>query len=529
MSRETRLFLFFVLWLGIVIVFMWLFPTTPKTNLPADKLAQTNTYFEKPSQLVNRYNVKSFSNVINTNNVEFYISHKGFEKIYFSYDDRIYSLFETNYIFTPFSMFLSSVIKLSNNLFPDVVFDESGKSVLELSNGNIVFERELIPVSNYIFDIVLKVKNSSKRDIIFNGFSIAISGPLGPETIDEHFAYLNLRTGYIDKLGNVVETLTTSLFTGTERYSSKDAGNVSGVWMENKYTIVGIVPLDDEFRAEFLVYDTKYGHNKVISLRSPNLILEKGSEKIYKFRVLLGPKKNHILESFGYGFKNLEDGGILKPIYDFFGFLLKPLYTITGSWGLAVVLFSIFAKLLLEPLSIKSAISMKRLQLIAPKVKEVQEKYKDDPKKANAEIAELYRIYGANPASGCLPLLLQIPIFIALYNVLVGLIELKGQSFLWIHDLTKPDTILYIKQLEGFFILPASINLLPIIMTITSLFQTYISSSKAQTQQTMTMWLLPIVFMFIFWNLPSALVMYWTIQTFLSAIEQYIINRVVKY
>lgn len=528
MTRESRLFLFFVLWLGIVLVFIWLFPTTPKITSNITN-TNTNTYLIKPTDIVKSYKVKEFSKSINTNSVEFFISHKGIEKVYFYYENRKYALFETNYVFTPFSLFSTSIVKLTNNLVPDIVFDENGKSVLEFSNATLVFEKEMIPLSNYIFDIVVKVKNPSRKDVIFNGFTIAFSGPLGPETIDEHFAYLNLRTGYLDKNGDVVETLTTSIFSGTERFSVKDAGTFSAIWMENKYTIVGIVPLEDELRAEFLISDSKYGHNKIASLRSSSVIIEKGGEKVYRFRILLAPKKNHILESFGYGFKNLEDGGILRPIYSFFALVLKFFYSITGSWGIAVILISIFIKILLEPLSIKAAVSMKRLQLITPKIKEVQQKYKNDPQKANAEIAELYRVYGANPASGCLPLLLQIPIFIALYNVLVGFIELKGQSFLWIHDLTKPDTILYIKELEGFFILPASINLLPIIMTAISLLQTYLSSSKTQTQQTATMWILPIVFMFIFWNLPSALVMYWTIQTLLGTIEQYIINKTIKY
>jgi YidC/Oxa1 family membrane protein insertase len=111
----------------------------------------------------------------------------------------------------------------------------------------------------------------------------------------------------------------------------------------------------------------------------------------------------------------------------------------------------------------------------------------------------------------------------------MSFIELSGQSFLWIRDLTKPDTILYIKAFEGLIILPASINLLPIIMTVLSIIQTAISLAKVQTEQTITMWLIPIIFMFIFWNLPSALVLYWTVQNLLSLIEQYIINKTLKY
>lgn len=529
MSRETRLFLFLVLWLGIVFVFMILFPTPPKTSQSQTTTNQNFLPKQETSSLT--FQRKPFSTFISNYNLMLSLSDLGIESIDFYYVNRIYELSRSNYVYIPFSILLSSVISSTNVQDNSIIpFDVDGISKVRISGNDFSLKREITFVSNYVFDITIKVKNNSKKPAIFNGFSIVFSGPLGPDTTDEHYAYMYLRTGYIEKgTYNFIETLTTSIFTGTERFAIKESVNVSGVWMENRYVVVGIVPLNVETRAEFVVKDNRYGHNKVMSLRTPSEIIDVGGEKEYKFRVFAGPRKNEVLESFGYGFRNLEDGGILKPIYDFLKFLLNLFYSLTGSWGLAVILISIAVKILLEPLSIKSAVSMKRLQLIAPKIKEIQEKYKNDPKKMNAEIAELYRIYGANPASGCLPLLLQIPIFIALYNVLSGFIELKGQGLLWIKDLTKPDTVLYIKELEGFFILPASINLLPIIMTGISLLQTYISSSKTQNQQMMTMWLLPIIFMFIFWNLPSALVLYWTIQTLLGVIEQYIVNRTLKY
>ncbi|MCX8096361.1 MAG: membrane protein insertase YidC [Spirochaetes bacterium] len=526
MSRETRLFLFLVLWLGIVLAFIWLFPTDRRINTSQ---VQTNTN-QVVSELTNRLvnlNVKPFEELIDTNNIKLTVRERGVKSIYFSYESREYELSSSNYVLMPFSVVLDSILFITNIFLEPILFEKNGISRVEKDGLKYVITREIIPVSNYVFDIVIKVKNEYSRPIVFNGFSLVFSGPLGPDTSDEQHTYFALRTGYVDKSSNIVETLTTSIFTGTERFAVKE--EVLGVWMENRYTVVGIVTTNDRFRSEFVVRDTKYGYNKVMSLRSPSEILKEKSEKVYTFRVLVGPRKNEILHSFGYGFSGLEDGGILRPIYDFLKFLMKLLFGIAGNWGVAIILLSVVIKLLLEPLSIKAAVSMKRFQLIAPKIKEIQEKYKSDPKKMNAEIAELYKVYGANPASGCLPLLLQIPIFIALYNVLSGFIELKEQGLLWINDLTKPDTVLYIKALEGTFILPASINLLPIIMTAFSLLQTYITSSKAQTQQTVVMWILPVVFMFIFWNLPSALVLYWTIQTILSIVEQYVINKVIKY
>ncbi|MEN2998353.1 MAG: YidC/Oxa1 family membrane protein insertase [Brevinematia bacterium] len=526
MSREVRLFIFLVLWLGMMFGFVLLFP--PRKPSVQDKTAtnQISVSSDKPSKVLP---VKEkFLSYINTNDLRLTISESGVESIFFSYKGREYELSKSNYTLLPFSLLLGSILSSEN---PErLYFDSKGNCRVEMGGSRFLVNREFIPVSNYVLDMVVRVRNEMRKPIVFGGVSLVFSGPLGPDTADERFAYMYLRTGYIEKKDlSFVETLTTSIFTGTERYAIKDKEVVAGVWMENRYTVVGMIPIEGEFKAEFVVRDSKYGHNKVMSLRSPTEIMEGGDEKVYRVRILLAPRKNEVLEAFGYGFKALEDGGILKPVYDLLKFLVNFFFSITGSWGVAVILISVAVKLLLEPLSIKAAVSMKRLQLIAPKIKEIQEKYKSDPKKMNAEIAELYRIYGANPASGCLPLLLQIPIFIALYNVLSGFIELKGQGILWIKDLTKPDTVLYIKELEGFFILPASINLLPIIMTGVSLLQTYITSSKTQSQQTLMMWLLPIIFMFIFWNLPSALVLYWTIQTLLGLVEQYVINKTLKY
>lgn len=525
MSKELRLFLFLVVWLGIVFAFTLLFPPKQKKETPITTNIQT------PEKTIPTYihSEQPFTNVIATNSLRIILSDVGIREMSFQYEGREYELTRTNYAFTPLSILLTSIITPNNSLPEELTFSKEGKRRIKIEDNFLLLRRELIPVTNYVFDLIVEVKNENRRPVVFNGFSLVFSGPLGPETSDEHFAYMYLRTGYIDKsTSNLIETLTTSIFTGTERFAIRESGVVGGIWMENRYTVVGIIPVNCECRAEFVVRETRYAYNKVMSLRTSDEILDEGEEKVYRFRVMAGPRKNEILEAFGHGLKGLEDGGILKPVYDLLKFLVKFFYNITGSWGIAVVLIAVAIKVLLEPLSIKAAISMKRLQLIAPKVREIQEKYKGDPKRMNAEIAELYRIYGANPASGCLPLLLQIPIFIALYNVLSGFIELKHQGLLWIKDLTKPDTVLYIKELEGLIILPASINLLPIIMTGVSLLQTYIASSKTQTQQSFVMWLLPIIFMFIFWNLPSALVLYWTIQTILSAIEQYVINKVVK-
>ena len=196
-----------------------------------------------------------------------------------------------------------------------------------------------------------------------------------------------------------------------------------------------------------------------------------------------------------------------------------------SNWGLVIIIMALFIKLILSPLSIRAAISIRRSALLQPKIKGLQEKYKNDAKILNEKMAELYKKEGINPLGGCLPMLLQIPVFFALYRVLSTSVDLRGASFLWIKDLTMPDTLFRM----SIPFLPNTFNLLPIIMTVVQIISMRLQSMRTpggnQQQQTINTFLLPIVFLFIFWSMPSGLVLYWTIQNFYTILEQEFINH----
>ncbi len=198
--------------------------------------------------------------------------------------------------------------------------------------------------------------------------------------------------------------------------------------------------------------------------------------------------------------------------------------SIVKNWGITIIILALVIKLILSPLSIQAAVSIKKSNLLQPKLKRLQEKYKDDPNTLNQKVAELYRQEKVNPLGGCLPLLLQFPVFFVLYRVLSTSVELKGASFLWIKDLTMPDTLF--KVTLPFFAF--NFNLLPIVMTVVQIFQMRIQSLRnpgvAKEQQFINNYLLPIFFLFIFWSMPSGLVLYWTVQNLFSIVEQEIIN-----
>jgi YidC/Oxa1 family membrane protein insertase len=160
---------------------------------------------------------------------------------------------------------------------------------------------------------------------------------------------------------------------------------------------------------------------------------------------------------------------------------------------------------------------MKRMQILQPEMKALQEKYKDDPTRQQKELMELYRKHKVNPMSGCLPMIIQMPIFFSLYQVLGKVIELRGAPFYgWITDLSKPDTIMVVMGI--------SINILPLLMGVTMWVQQKMTTTP-DPKSAMMGQMMTLVFIFIFWNMPSGLVLYWFITNILSILQQHYINK----
>ncbi len=225
----------------------------------------------------------------------------------------------------------------------------------------------------------------------------------------------------------------------------------------------------------------------------------------------IGGKEVSTLDSINPELKSVVDYGFItffaKPLF----YLLEWLYNITGNWGWSIVLLTIIIRVLMYPLTHKGMMSMQKLKEIAPKMKEVQEHYKGDPQKMQLHMMELYKKHGANPFGGCLPLILQMPVFFAIYRVLYNAIELKGA-----------DWILYITDLslmDPYFILP-------ILMGATMYYQQVITpTSFTDPMQAKIFKFLPLIFTFFFLTFPAGLVLYWLVNNMFSIAQQYFINK----
>ncbi len=201
--------------------------------------------------------------------------------------------------------------------------------------------------------------------------------------------------------------------------------------------------------------------------------------------------------------------------------ILKVCYLLVRQWGLAIILLALGFSGIFLPLTVRSYRAMHKMQAMQPEMKALQEKYKDDPTKLNQEIMLLYSKYGVNPLSGCLPLLLQLPVFFALYPLLLNTYEFKGSSFLWIKDLSRPDVLFAIGGFE--------VHLLPILVGALMLLQQRVSLAKTgNSSNTAAMQFLPLLFVFIFYNMPSGLVLFWFVLSCANLIQQIYISRAIK-
>jgi len=266
----------------------------------------------------------------------------------------------------------------------------------------------------------------------------------------------------------------------------------------------------------------------------------KSSKNTDVFRFYIGPKKREVLarynnaEKNGFKLANLHfeesvpSAPLIGWLADLLKWFLEKFYLLMPNYGVAILLLTLLIKLLFWPLTNKSYQSTAKMQALQPKMKELQAKYKANPQKLNQEMAAMYKKEGVSPLGGCLPLLLQLPIFFALYNLLSTHFELRGASFIagWINDLSAPEAIATFDPINLLVWKLDALRVLPFLMLGTTFLQTKVSQSTTPTDKNMALmtYAMPAVFFFILYNMPSGLVLYWTAQNVLGIVQQLFYN-----
>jgi len=274
--------------------------------------------------------------------------------------------------------------------------------------------------------------------------------------------------------------------------------------------------------------DEQYVHDTGIlaSLQFGAKVLQPGENIVQQFTTYAGPKEYQLLQSHTHTYKNSMDS--LMGFDGFFGFfakiLLRAMNGIHGfglGYAYCIIVITIIIKILFWPLTRASTVSMKRMAAYQPQMAEIREKYKDDKEKLNKRMMEFMREHKINPMGGCLPILIQIPVFFGFFTMLRSAVELRGAQFLWACDLSQTDTVAHV---AGF-----PINPLPLIMGATMLLQariTPVSPTMDPTQQKIMKYM-PLMFIVILYNFSAGLTLYWTVQNMLSILQTKLTKNIV--
>jgi len=325
-----------------------------------------------------------------------------------------------------------------------------------------------------------------------------------------YFIYIGQRP-QVNETEQMMAAVGAMIYNDQEILTIIEDGDVEG---RQSYSGVEIVAAFDQYNAVAI-----YGLSK-----DTNVIIERDNEdnpiayfdaiQTMKFNGYIGPKEYKTLENINPMMVNLIEYGWFtfasKPLFQ----LLLWLHGIFGNWGWAIIALTLMIRITLYPLTYKGMMSMQKIKAISPQIKEIQAKYKKDPQRMNAAVMAMYKKHNANPLGGCLPMLLQIPVFFAIYRVLLNAVELQGAPWmLWVTDLSRMD----------------SFYILPILMGASMYYQQKLTPNNfTDPMQEKVFKFLPIIFTFFFLTFPSGLVLYWFVNNLFSIGQQFIVNAQFK-
>jgi len=513
MKDELRLIIAFVLSI-LIIIFFGKFTSQKQPVKTQQQIIENTTNEEKtsenekitetklPSEIgkiekkLSAYENNNFIIKINENGG--FIDLIGLKK-YHRDDEKYFPIIENNYLFLTFQQGkLEAIEKLWN------IEEKENNITLWTNIDKLYIEKDItIPTNSHTFEVEIKIKNNSNEK---------------QEVDDLIINLLSLNKNEIKKSQNYNRYLRTELLIGSNNNIIKR--NITKVKGKETFENCNFIALQSEYA--LLLYRTEKPMDAFISNEENiftagfivnKLPIEKNEEKILKFNFYAGPYDYFIASKevkeniFGNGFFVLMGRFLFAALYN--------IHKIIPNWGWAIILLTLIIKIVFFPLTRNSLRSMKQIQKLRPYLQDLQKKYKNDPQKMQKEMFNLYREYKINPFGGCIPMLIQFPIFIGFFIALRNSIFLRGAPFmLWIKDLSVPDTILRV----GHF----PLNILPVLMTLTAFWQQKLTPSDP-SQKALTI-MMPLMFLFLFYNFSSGLLLYWVTMNIMGIVEQYLIR-----
>ncbi|MEO8439906.1 MAG: membrane protein insertase YidC [Spartobacteria bacterium] len=309
---------------------------------------------------------------------------------------------------------------------------------------------------------------------------------------------------------------------GAQQFFEEKINNAEWLGVSNQFFATLITPLGTKatevWAQRFESYKKpdgtlEYGIEGAMGM--PGFTVKPGQTATIQFQLYVGPKLYNRLAQLTHDEAEIMDFGLWKLVSQTLLNLMNLIHRFVGNYAVAILILTAIIKLILWPLQTKANKSMRRMAALSPKMQELREKFKDDPTKMNAEVMRLYKDYGINPVSGCLPMMIQIPIFFGLFTMLRQAVELRNASFLWVHDLSQPDTIAHIPGIGW------PINILPLIMAGTSFWMMKVTPKSGDATQQKVMMFMPLIFVVFCYNFAAALALYYTTQNLFTILQLY--------
>lgn len=408
--------------------------------------------------------------------------------------------------------------------------DKSSKYIKVLDKDNLSFE--------YQTDSGLKIKKEyvfSKDSYLFD-CNITIINNTGALFSNQLGFSLNSRKPESKKIGFVGPAVFTN--DKLKQIDIKDLaeeGRFSAKldWgaLETIYFLTALVPDSPvEMSTDFKVVGNHLAQDKREYIQADfftaPFTINNGQKQTFNYHFYLGPKHVEVLNHIGFNLKKSVNFGFFDAISKPCLIVLNAIYKVIPNYGISIILLTLLVKIVFWPLGTKSAKSMDQMKRIQPLMKEIREKYKNDKQRMNQEVMNLYKTYKVNPLSGCLPILVQIPIFFGLYRMLFSAIELRHAPFMmWIQDLSAPDRLLDFSFAIPFMKEPYGIPLLTIIMGASMFLQQKMTPAAGDPAQAKMMMFMPIFITVIFINLPAGLVLYMLVNNIFSMGQQFYVSR----
>jgi YidC/Oxa1 family membrane protein insertase len=389
------------------------------------------------------------------------------------------------------------------------------------------FEKSSENKDNYVIEMDVDLENRGSKPYQSAGYFVAL-GSAAPIHPKDYPSYTRL-VWCIDGRAKGIDVGwfgSSGVFLGVGQraarpYYQENIAGAEWVAVSNQFFTTLMAPLTAKATGVWgRHFDIDYSPEQKLqavegAMGMPGFQLQPGQTHSARFEIYAGPKIYHRLAQLPHNEAEVMDLGMFKIVCQFLLNFMNLLHSWLHDYGLAILALTTVIKLSLWPIQNRANRSMRQMAALSPKMQELKDKYKDDPTRMNQELMKLYKQYGINPVGGCLPMMIQIPIFFGLFKMLGQAVELRNAKFLWVKDLSQPDTIAHLPLLGW------PVNIIPLCMAATQVWLMAMTPKTGDPTQRRIMMFMPLIFLFICYNFAAALALYYTAQNLFSILQFY--------